>query len=66
MRSEFSSENLLFILSALKFKASFPAINPINSPQIREAAKHIYAHFVSHESLHQVNLSAEVAQGMNS
>lgn len=64
MQSEYSSENLLFILTVLKFKARFPSIHPIHHPELTTAAFAIYNRFVSSDSPQMVNLPADITEGM--
>lgn len=55
MKSEFSAENLFFLLSVLRIKSLFRVADAI----FVEEAKDIYSVFISEDSQLMVNLSAE-------
>eukprot|EP01126_Amoeba_proteus_P039929 TRINITY_DN4233_c0_g3_i1.p1 TRINITY_DN4233_c0_g3~~TRINITY_DN4233_c0_g3_i1.p1 ORF type:complete len:194 (-),score=31.49 TRINITY_DN4233_c0_g3_i1:421-1002(-) len=62
-RSEYSSENLLFIMAVMRYKALFPSINLIHTDELVREAILIYRVFILEESKTVVNLSALVREG---
>lgn len=64
MTSEYSSENLLFIISVMKFKGTYPSINPIRHTDLFNDAQEIYHQFIVSDSAQMVNLPADITDGM--
>eukprot|EP01126_Amoeba_proteus_P039924 TRINITY_DN4233_c0_g1_i25.p1 TRINITY_DN4233_c0_g1~~TRINITY_DN4233_c0_g1_i25.p1 ORF type:complete len:373 (-),score=93.71 TRINITY_DN4233_c0_g1_i25:255-1373(-) len=64
-RSEYSSENLLFIMAVMRFKTLFPSVNPIHTNELVREANLIYMVFIHEQSKTMVNLSGPVQQGIH-
>jgi hypothetical protein len=63
MKGEVSAENLFFILAVQKFKATYPALNPIRTNQLIMDATQIFQQFIGDEAPNMVNLSADIRDG---
>ena len=61
-KSEFSHENLMFIMTVYRFQAMYPSFNYIRTDKLVSDAQQIYDLFISDESTNMVNISADVRE----
>lgn len=54
----------MFIMATYRFRALYPAFNPIRTEKLVSDAHEIYDRYISEESPTMINISADVRESM--